>query len=595
LFCGSARAQIVSPMLAPANPGTGTTSLPSGAPPQVVGYSAANTGESETVGGDFTFARTGTNAYTATITKIGGTAVGALATLNSGTGLTATATTLSLTSPVLVTLGGTGTTTAPTTAGQVMIAQSTSAYGATTMTGDCSITSAGAITCPKINGITPGGVCSGGQFVSTISASGVPTCTTPSISGVPAGTAPQMVGYTAGGAAESETVSGGAGGCSFTRTGTNAYQMVCTTYAPTASPTFTGTVTIPILTLTSGTVSTGLTMNAGSTFTGPDGGTWSNTGINDGTIKATTQFTFPDNATYTTAGLNNSKAIGIGQAATTDPIAITRDGNGITAPLVWNHGSGTGAQAGYRADNGSNMGALWIDGTGWTGNAPDDTANSTVLWGDQGIHIAAHTSQQIQFLINNAIQGYFATNGLHLNSPLEIASGGTGTATAPTVGQALVATSTTAYAPTSLAHANLSDYTAPTAFTPTLKGISGTDPTVTYSTQYGRYTRVGANVWWTVDVKWTAFTAGSGGVSDVYISAPPVTMTQVSRGYPSGFYGITLSSLQPILNCFVNPAIGTSGGIQLSGSGTNNSPGNSTLTAIAAAGELSCSGWGVTN
>jgi len=36
---------------------------PAGAPPQVVGYSATNTGEAETVSGDCVFTRTGTNAY----------------------------------------------------------------------------------------------------------------------------------------------------------------------------------------------------------------------------------------------------------------------------------------------------------------------------------------------------------------------------------------------------------------------------------------------------------------------------------------------------------------------------------------------------
>src|SRR5262245_29647730 len=287
-FCGSARAQIASPLMAP--PGTpAANAVPNGAPPQIVGYSATNTAESETLVGDVTVARTGINQYTATVGAIGGTAVGALATLNSGTGLTATATTLSLTSPVLVTLGGSGTTTAPSTTGQLMISQSTSAYGPVTMTGDGTINAAGALSVTKIAGTTPGGVCPGGQFTSSISSSGVPTCSTPAITGVPSGTAPQMVGYTAGGAAESETVSGGAGGCSFTRTGANAYQMVCTTYAPTASPTFTGTVTIPTLTLTSGTVNTGLTMGASSTFTGADGGIWNSSGINDGTIKATTQ------------------------------------------------------------------------------------------------------------------------------------------------------------------------------------------------------------------------------------------------------------------------------------------------------------------
>jgi|SRR5215831_13588965 len=454
-FCGTANAQVVSPFTLP--PGNvASSSIPNGAPPQIVGYSAANTGESETVVGDMTFARTATNQYTSTVTKIGGTPVGALATLNAGAGLTATATTLSLTPPVTIGYGGTGTQTAPL-AGQILIAQSATAYAPLTMLGDATITLGGLITVTKISGTTPGGVCSGGQFVSSISASGVPTCTTPSIAGVPSGTAPQMVGYTAGGAPESETVSGGAGGCSFTRTGANAYQMTCSTYAPTASPTFTGTVTLPTTSATQITASTSITVSGGGTFTGPDGGTWTNSGINDQIIKATNQFQFPDGATWTLVGANNVKGIGIGQATGSDPLDITGNGNIATWATVLNNGTGAATSSGFKATNGTNITYLAMEGTAQSGGSPELTPNTAVLWGDQGIHIASHGGQQIQMLVNNTIQGYFATNGLHLTSPLEIASGGTGTATAPTVGQTLVATSATAYAPTTLKSSNLSD------------------------------------------------------------------------------------------------------------------------------------------
>jgi hypothetical protein len=106
--------------------GSGGSGVPNGGPPQLVGYSATNTGEAETVSGDCTFARTGTNAYgitctktngnlftsatfgaslnlstlisgdatissggALTVTKTNGTAFGALATLGVGTGLVA--------------------------------------------------------------------------------------------------------------------------------------------------------------------------------------------------------------------------------------------------------------------------------------------------------------------------------------------------------------------------------------------------------------------------------------------------------------------------------------------------------------------------
>ena len=117
---------------------------PTGNIPQIVGYSGANIVEAETVSGDCTFSRTGLNAYAITCAKIN-------------------------TNPVAAT--------APTNA-QVWVENA----GATSMvpvsiSGDCTITAAGAITCTKINGVTPGGTCTN-QFVTVISASGVPTCTT---------------------------------------------------------------------------------------------------------------------------------------------------------------------------------------------------------------------------------------------------------------------------------------------------------------------------------------------------------------------------------------------------------------------------------
>jgi hypothetical protein len=56
----------------------------------------------------------------------------------------------------------------------------TGTIGGLTMMGDCSInTSTGAINCSKINGVTPGGSCSGSTpFVASLSSQAVPTCMT---------------------------------------------------------------------------------------------------------------------------------------------------------------------------------------------------------------------------------------------------------------------------------------------------------------------------------------------------------------------------------------------------------------------------------
>jgi hypothetical protein len=588
-FCGSAHAQIVSPIPLPlTSPATG--SLPNGAPPQIIGYSAANTPESETVVGDMTFARTGVNQYTSTVTKLNGTAIGNLATLNAGTGFTTTATTLNL-APVTIPLGGTGTTTPPSTSGQLLISQSTSAYAPVTLTGDGSITSAGVLTITKINGIVPGGTCSAGTYVTALSTSAVPTCTAAAIAGVPTGAAPQFLGYTAAGAPEAETLGGGSGACSFTRTGTGAYALNCN-YASSSNPTFTGTVTMSTLNFTSATGGSSLTMGSSSTFTGPDGGTWTSVGINDPVIKATTQFTFPDGATWTVAGLNNGTHLGVGQAAGTDPIDITGNNNSATKISVLNNSTGTSAASELLLSNGTNTTYLAQEGT-----ANSLSPNNTVLWSDQGIDFRGHNTQQIRFYMDTALVGYFATNGLHLTNPLEIASGGTGTATAPTVGQTLVATSATTYAPTTLAMANISNYVAPTAWTPSFgyeNNVGG--PTVTYTSRSGIWAQVGGLYFWAFSIDWSAYSAAI--TDNLVVSGLPLSISPTgsppSWGTAGGYSNINFTTGtgglpgMTQLTCYLE---GTQIYLAASGSGQAGQVSiNSKM--LSANGALGCSGWG---
>lgn len=63
----------------------GSASYPAGAPPQFGGFSATNTSEAETLSGDCTFTRAGTNSYTIACTKTAGTPFGTAATVNTGT------------------------------------------------------------------------------------------------------------------------------------------------------------------------------------------------------------------------------------------------------------------------------------------------------------------------------------------------------------------------------------------------------------------------------------------------------------------------------------------------------------------------------
>lgn len=110
-------------------------SVPAGAPPQIIGYSATNTGEAETLGGDATMTRTGANAYSITVTKSNGTAF--------------TLATAAI--PLSIANGGRGSIAAPSV-GQIDVASSTTAFTPVTMSADCTITSAGAITCTKTSG-----------------------------------------------------------------------------------------------------------------------------------------------------------------------------------------------------------------------------------------------------------------------------------------------------------------------------------------------------------------------------------------------------------------------------------------------------------
>src|SRR5215472_16262559 len=113
------------------------TGYPAGTTPQMTGYASANNSEAETLGGDATLARPSAGNYTITVTKTNGVALTGLATA---------------TIPLAIANGGTGITTAPTS-GQMLVANSATTYAPVAMSGDCSITSGGAITCTKTGGV----------------------------------------------------------------------------------------------------------------------------------------------------------------------------------------------------------------------------------------------------------------------------------------------------------------------------------------------------------------------------------------------------------------------------------------------------------
>lgn len=453
LGSGAAQAQIASPTLAPATIVT-PMDVPNGGPPQIVGYSAANTPEAETVLGDVTFARTGTSQYTATVHSVGGITAGNVATLNVGVGLTASAgSMLDLITPVAINLGGTGTTTAPT-AGQILIAQSATAFAPMPFAGDATITTNGQVAVLRVNGQTPGGTCAANQFVDVIDSSGRPTCTQPTITGVPNGGPPQFVGYSAANTGESETLGGGAGGCTYTRVAANTYRLDCPGFAPTNSPTFTGTVSMP----SGGWTSTGITAPAG-TFVGnvsagglaaPAIAVNSGTGSYSAAAGASYQQpgwtgTFPTNAVWDQNGLQNMQGLGIGTTVGADPIDIIRNQNAVTAVTVTNLNTGASAQAAFRVVNGANTMAVGITSTG----APT-LPNSGFISSSQGVVYITGNNQPHQFYVGNNVMATIGTNGLQLPTPLGISNGGVGTGATPSQNQILVAQSGTAYAPVTM-------------------------------------------------------------------------------------------------------------------------------------------------
>jgi hypothetical protein len=144
---------------------SGGAPFPPGSPPQIGGYSALNTGEAETVGGDFTYARSGANAYTATVTKTNGVAFTGLATAAI---------------PLSVANGGLAVTTAPA-AGQLPIAQSATAYAPITVGGDATLSATGSLIVTKTNGVAftglataaiPLSIANGGEGSSTAPTAG---------------------------------------------------------------------------------------------------------------------------------------------------------------------------------------------------------------------------------------------------------------------------------------------------------------------------------------------------------------------------------------------------------------------------------------
>jgi hypothetical protein len=183
------------------------------------------------------------------ITAAGSTAVIAPAGTLTGTALASTVVTSSLTTvgtigtgvwqgtAIGVGFGGLNTSTAPSS-GQILIAQSTTAYAPETVSGDCTLTAAGAITCTKSNGTAFGT----GAFAVIANYA---TLASPAFTGTPSAPT-QTTGDNTTDLATDAFVN-----ASITAGGFLTTSSASSTYAPKASPTFSGTVTVPTETIVS--------------------------------------------------------------------------------------------------------------------------------------------------------------------------------------------------------------------------------------------------------------------------------------------------------------------------------------------------------
>jgi hypothetical protein len=183
------------------------------------------------------------------ITAAGSTAVIAPAGTLTGTALASTVVTSSLTTvgtigtgtwqgtAIGVGYGGLNTATAPS-AGQLLIAQSATAYAPETASGDCTLSAAGSFTCLKSNGTAFGT----GAFAIIANYA---TLASPAFTGTPSAPT-QTTGDNTTDLATDAFVN-----ASITAGGFLTTSSASSTYAPKASPTFTGTVTVPTETIVS--------------------------------------------------------------------------------------------------------------------------------------------------------------------------------------------------------------------------------------------------------------------------------------------------------------------------------------------------------
>jgi hypothetical protein len=388
---------------------SGGPTYPSGAPPQIAGFSATNTSEAETLSGDATLTRAGLNSYTIAVTRTGGTAFSALATA---------------TVPLSIANGGMGNATAPTS-GQIEIAQSATAYGPQTMTGDATISSLGAITVTKTGGAAFTGLATAAIPLS-IANGGRGSTTAPSVGQIDI--ASSTTAFTPVSMSGDATITS-AGVITVSKTGGAAFTGLATATIPltianggTGATTLAG-ANIPIQ---SGAITTNDCVKWASATSITDAG--AGCGGGSGTVTSITA--------GTGITLSPSPITATGSVALTVPVAIASGGRGATtAPTAGQIDVAQSATA---------FGAVTM-----SGDATITSAGAITVTKTSGTSFSGLATATI---------------------PLSIANGGSGSSTAPVIGQLEIASSTTAFTPVTMS----GDATITSAGAITVTKTSGT-------------------------------------------------------------------------------------------------------------------------
>jgi hypothetical protein len=212
----------------------------------------------------------------------------------------------------------------------------------------------------------------------------------------------QVFGVNSNNTPEWQTVSGGIGNCSFTWNSTASYTLSCPGYAPLANPVFTGTVSI-----TNTLLSSARPLNIIQSM---------NADLSIG-IQNTSNGTSAQTAMIVTNDLSHSLW------------------------LVEESSTLTGANPAFQIPDSA---AMFTDSAGGLNIGTTATTLAPIgFWiGRPAVKIAALNSTGFSVLT-----GVLSAPTLTLTNPLAIASGGTGNSTAPTSPQILIAQSATGYAP----------------------------------------------------------------------------------------------------------------------------------------------------